>query len=244
MSKTITVTPAEIIHHLKLSCLVPEVIGKMINYHIISKKAQEIGIKPDGEAIQKKADAIRIAGNLITANDTFKWLEINCLSANDFEEISLASILTDEIANGLFASKVEKYFFENQLDYMGIVMYEIVLDDPDLAMELFYAIQENEISFHDVAHKYIEDPELRRQGGYRGILRRKDLKPEILAAVCAAKPPEHIKPITTSSGVHLIFVEEIIKPQLDEQLGQQICTDLFNEWLGQESNNWEVVTQL
>jgi len=43
------------------------------------------------------------------------------------------------------------HFVEHQLDYAQIVMYEVVLDDEDLAMELFYALQEGEISFPEVA---------------------------------------------------------------------------------------------
>jgi len=35
-------------------------------------------------------------------------------------------------------------------------MYEVVLDDEDLAMELFYALQEGEISFPE-AYQYIQD---------------------------------------------------------------------------------------
>ncbi len=244
MLKNITVTPQEIIHHLKISCMVPQVTEKIVSNKIISEKAREIGIKPDSSVVQKMADAIRIDSELISADDTFKWLKDNCLSTNDFEEVVLLSLFTNELANTLFANKVKPYFFENQLNYMEIVMYEIVLDDHDLAMELFYAAQENEISFHDAAHQYIQDPELRRHGGYRGVLMRKDLKPEILAAVCAAKPPELIKPVITSSGVHLIFVEEIIKPQLSDQLCQQICFDLFNEWIRQETSNWEVNAQI
>ena len=53
-------------------------------------------------------------------------------------------------------------------------MYEVVLDDFDLAMELFYALVEGEMSFHEIAHQYIQDTELRRKGGYRGILKRAD----------------------------------------------------------------------
>ena len=42
----------------------------------------------------------------------------------------------------MFADKIEPYFYENQLDYTAVVIYEVILDDEDLAMELFYAIQE------------------------------------------------------------------------------------------------------
>ena len=224
--------------------MIPKVTEKIIRNKIISEKAKEVGIVPDSSSVQKAADSIRIARKLISADDTFKWLEENCLSNNDFEEIVLLSLFANELSKTLFSSKVKPYFFENQLNYIEIVMYEVVLDDHDLAMELFYAVQENEISFHDVAHKYIQDPELRRHGGYRGLLKRKSLKSEISAAVHNAQAPELLKPIITSSGIHLIFVEEIIKPQLDDQLCQQICFDLFNEWVDKEASNWQVTTQI
>ena len=65
---------------------------------------------------------------------------------------------------------------------------------------------------------------------------RKDLKPEISAAVFAAKPPQVIKPIVTSKGVHLILVEEIIQPELDNKLASQIISDLFAEWVKEQAN--------
>jgi hypothetical protein len=32
------------------------------------------------------------------------------------------------------------------MDYIGVIMYEVVLDNEYLAMELFYAIQEGEMN--------------------------------------------------------------------------------------------------
>ncbi len=88
------------------------------------------------------------------------------MSLDDFEELVEASVISSKLAQHLFADKVEPFFVENQLDYAQVVMYEAVLDDEDLAMELFYAIGEGEISFHEVAHRYILDTEQRRSGGY------------------------------------------------------------------------------
>ncbi|MCL2937881.1 MAG: peptidylprolyl isomerase, partial [Trichodesmium sp. MAG_R02] len=90
----------------------------------------------------------------------------------------------------------------------------------------------------------IEDIELRRQGGYRGVLYRKDLKPEISAAVFAAQPPQMIKPIVTAKGVHLIFVEEIISAELDKKLRSQIFAELFDEWVKKRVESVEVVMGL
>ncbi|MDK2410093.1 peptidylprolyl isomerase [Aphanizomenon sp. PH219] len=236
MSQLITITKEDIFQQVKLSCKIPEIVEQFVSQKVIIAAAEEAGIKAENEELQKAADLLRLMNKLTSAEDTWKWLEKHSLSIDDFEEIVYSSIIFGKLSQHLFSDKIEPYFFENQLDYVGVVMYEVVFNDEDLAIELFYAIKEGEMSFYDVAHKYIQDVELRRQGGYLGVLRRKDLKPEISAAVFAATPPQLLKPILTSKGVHLIFVEEIIKPELDDKLRRQIFTDLGLNWLKQQVN--------
>ncbi len=45
----------------------------------------------------------------------------------------------------------------------------------------------------------------------------------------------------TSKGLHLIFVEEIIQPELDHKLRQEILTDLFDKWIKQQIESVERV---
>ena len=105
------------------------------------------------------------------------------------------------------------------------------MEDRDLALELFYAFEEGEITFSEIARLYIEDPELRRAGGYQGVRHRVDFRPEVAAAVFAASPPQILKPITSPKGIYLIWVEEIIQPELDENLREEIIAELFTDWL-------------
>ncbi len=53
-----------------------------------------------------------------------------------------------------------------------------------------------------------------------------------------------IKPIVTSEGVHLIFVEEIIQAELDNKLRSQIFAQLFDEWVKKQAESVEVLTSL
>lgn len=237
MSQHITITNEDILNQVKLSCKIPEIVEEIINHKVIENAAATAGIKVETEELQQAADKFRLMYKLQTAEDTWIWLEKHSLSLDDFEIIVYNRLLSTKLLAHLFLDKIEPYFFENQLDYTGVVMYEVVLDDEDLAIELFYAIREGEISFYDVAHKYIQDRELRRKGGYRGIVYRKDLKPEISAAVFAAKPPQLIKPILTSSGVHIILIEEIIPSQLDEKIRTKILTELFSGWLKEKTES-------
>ncbi|NJM72079.1 MAG: peptidylprolyl isomerase, partial [Scytonema sp. RU_4_4] len=50
-----------------------------------------------------------------------------------------------------------------------------------------------------------------------------------------------LKPIVTSKGIHLIFVEELVQPQLDEKLHAQIISELFSKWLKQQIEQVEVI---
>lgn len=243
MVKTIEISDADLIQQIKLSCQMPPTVNGIVNRKIIMAAAEETGLSLEPEDLQQTADAFRLTHNLLRADATELWLQEHYLSLDNFEEIVRINALSSKLAQHLFADQVEPFFIGHQLDYMQVVMYEIILDDADLALELFYTIQEGEMSFPDVAHRYIQDTELRRCGGYRGRVRRSDLKPEISAAIFASTPPQLLKPIITSKGAHLILVEEIVQPKLDKLLRQKILSNLFLDWLKQQVEQVEIVTQ-
>ncbi|MBH8554946.1 peptidylprolyl isomerase [Nostocaceae cyanobacterium CENA357] len=234
MSEVLFISQNDIIHEIKLSYQIPAIVDGIISRKIIRGTAQGAGIKVETEELQAAADSLRMINKLENAENTWFWLQKHNLSLDDFEELVYYNVLSSKLAEHLFVNKVEKFFVENQLDYTQVVMYEVVFDDLDLAMELFYAIQEGEISFFEIAHQYIQNDEIRRCGGYKGIMNRINLKPEVSTSVFAAAPPQLLKPIVTSKGVHLINVEEIIPPQLDENLHFKIISHLFSEWLKQQ----------
>ncbi len=244
MSKLITVSIKDIIEHIKLSCQIPSLSEGIITCKIIRVAAAEAGIKVDAQELQQAADNFRLANNLHQAGDTWSWLQKHHLTLDDFEELVYTNAISAKLVQHLFADQVEPLFYQHQLDYAGVAIYEVILEDEDLAMELFYALNEGEVSFHEVARQYIQEPMLRCAGGYCGIIRRTDLKPEISAAVFAATPPQLLRPIVTSKGAHLILVEEIMQPQLDERLRSQILSDLFSAWLKQQIEQVEIVTDL
>jgi parvulin-like peptidyl-prolyl isomerase len=240
MSKTFSISQDEILHQIKLSCLVPHFVEKIVTRQIIARTAREQGIEIKPAELQQAADMFRLTNRLQSVEQTWLWLQKHGLSLDDFEKLIYTSVVSSKLAQHLFAERVESFFVENKLDYTQVVMYEIVLDDEDLALELFYAIAEGEISFSEAAHQYIQDNELRCCRGYRGKLHRINLKLEIGVAVFSATPPQLLKPIVTSSGVHLIMVEEFIQPQLDEKLRYKILQDLFSQWLKLQLQEFKV----
>ncbi len=240
MLQAITISQADLLQQVQLSCQIPILIEGIISRQIVIEAAKQAEIKIETEELQQAADQFRLINKLQNADETLTWLQQHHLSLDDFEKIVHTNLLSEKLAQYLFADQVEPWFIEHQLDYWGAILYEVILDDVDLAMELLYGIQEQEMTFYEVAHQYIQEPELRRIGGYRGLQYRHHLKPEISASVFASQPPQLLKPILTSEGVHLILVEEIVQPQLDERLSAKILSALFSQWLKQQVESVEI----
>jgi parvulin-like peptidyl-prolyl isomerase len=225
------ISSAEIIQQVKFSGQMPKILEAIATREKITAAATSAGLEVDDSELQAAADLLRLANKLHQAQDTYAWLQRQQLTQDEFEEMVYFSVLSSKLAQHLFADRVEPYFVEHQLDYWQVVLYEVILEDEDLAQELYFAIIEREMSFFEVAQKYIKETELRRKCGYRGLLKRTDLKPEISATVFAATHPELLKPILTAKGVHLILVDEIIQPALNQTVKQNIILELFSNWL-------------
>lgn len=231
MTEQLNISTSEIVHQLKLSCQIPEIVEAIATQTVINQAASEARIEVTEAELQEEGDKLRLEKKLATAKDTWGWLNRNHLSIQDFEELVRNNLIYKKLANHLFAPQVEKFFYENRINYEAAVTYEVILEDRDLALELFYAFEEGEITFSEIARLYIQDPELRRAGGYQGVRHRKDFRPEVAAAVFAASPLQILKPITSPKGIYLIWVEEIIQPELEDNLRQQIIDELFTDWL-------------
>ncbi|NCR57084.1 MAG: peptidylprolyl isomerase [Microcystis aeruginosa LL13-06] len=234
MSKTITITNEDILQQVKLSFKLPEIIKEVIKRKIIESVAEEMAFSAETEELQEAADQLRLAYKLLSADDTWQWLEKFDLSIDDFEDMARMKVLTKKLARHFLVDKIDPYFYDNQLNYSQAFLYEVILDNEDEAIEIFFALQEDEITFFDVAQKYIKDKELKRKGGYLGSIKKTDMKPEISAKVFASNPPQLLKPIVTAKGVHLIKVEEITHPDLTESLRYQILADLLSDWLNKQ----------
>ncbi len=231
MVVNIKITNKDILTEVKLSGKLPEIISQIIDRQIIATAVSQEKIKIGNLELQEAADRFRLLNRLKTARSTIEWLQKNSLSVENLEQIAEHMVNTSKLAENLFSrDSIEKYFVEHHLDYTEVVMYEIILDSQDLAMEIFDAIQGDRITFQQAASQYITDPELRRRGGYSGIRRCKQMSPEVSAVVFAQRNPRLLKPLTTSQGTHLIYVEQIIDPQLEECFGE-IVDNLFDRWL-------------
>jgi parvulin-like peptidyl-prolyl isomerase len=239
--KQFSIAADDLLQHLKRSQKLREVIESFVTLQLITQTTSELGITAQVDELQQAADIFRQQNNLLTTQKTWAWLQAQVMTLDDLEALAEQAVLSEKLANYLFDNPAtERHFFENRVHYATAVIYSVIFTDVDLAIELFYAVQEGETTFPAIAHQYITDPELRRRGGYRGILRRKELQPEVSAAVFAATPPQILYPVIVQNQAHLIFVEEVIQPELDQVLKSSIRAELFNKWINRQLKSVDI----
>lgn len=158
------------------------------------------------------------------------------VSFDDWEVGIRNRLLAQKLASALFAKEVERFFIQNRLGFEQVILYQLVVANAKLAQELYYQIEEGEISFYDAAHFYDVDDNRRRRCGYEGQIER-GIIPSDIASIIFSKPTrELVGPIKTEQGFHLFMVEDLLPPELTPQRYEEILNNMLQQWLLIEVN--------
>ncbi|ELS03809.1 parvulin-like peptidyl-prolyl isomerase [Xenococcus sp. PCC 7305] len=211
---------------------------QILGQKIIQKAAASRNITVNPEDIQNEAEKTRREKRLEKVSDTLAWLQMNMLTPDEWEIALKNRLLADKLLHDLFDKQVESYFASNRLDFEQYVIYQIVVPYQKLAQELFYQIEEEEISFYEAAHLYDIDQERRDRCGYLGKMYRRNFQPEVAAAILRDPLPirQVVGPIQTEQGFNLFKIEEYIQAELTPEIFQELVLRFFQQWLDNEIN--------
>lgn len=226
----------EIVGFLKSNLQLKEVMQKIAYQKIINQAAQERGLTVASEEIQTEANRQRHEKRLEKASDTLAWLADQMIAPEDWEIGIRDRLLSQKLSEHLFAKEVEKFFAQNKINFDQVLLYQILVSDGNLAQEIFYQIEEQEISFYQAAHLYDLSEKRRQQFGFEGEVSRWQLKPAIAAVVFSAPLGEVSVPLKSSQGYHLFLVEKILPAELTPERYQELLDDMFKNWLASELN--------
>ena len=144
----IAMEPDEIINFLKTEIKLKEICTRVLYQRIIEKAALQKGINVTTEEIEIEANRQRREKRLEKASDTVRWLEQQMLTPLDWEVGIRNLLLKQKLATTLFGKEVEQFFIQNRSKFEQAILYQFIVDDEKLAQELYYQIEEGEISFY------------------------------------------------------------------------------------------------
>ncbi len=235
----ISIEPLEIIDFLKQQMLLKEICQNIVHQKIIEKASTEREIVITPEEIQTEADSIRYGHRLEKAADTLAWLKDQMITMEEWEAGIKNHLLEKKLAKNLFDKDVEPYFAQNKLDFDQLVFYQIIVPYQRLAQEIYYQIEEEEISFYEAAHLYDMDEQRRYHCGYEGKIGRWSLPAYLAEAIGNANIGQVVGPIPSQDQkqYHLLMVQDFIPAELTSERHEYIINRLFQEWLEGEFNS-------
>lgn len=226
----------EVIDYLKKNLQFKQTCQQILQQRIIHQASQQRNLTVTDEEIQTEADKIRREKRLEKAVDTLAWLNEQLITPDDWESGIRDNLLRQKLAKNLFDDEVNKVFQQNCFNYDQVLLYQIIVPYEKLALEIFYQIEEEEMSFYQAAHLYDIDETRRLKCGYEGKLYRYNIKPDLAPVIFAASPGEVIPPFKTDNGYHIFMIETFIKAQLTSEISEEIINNMFNQWLLNEMN--------
>lgn len=229
------ISEEEIVKALKYNFQLKDICNQIIYQDKIQQIASKLDIIITPQEIQIEADQRRYRQRLIHIQDTLDWLNNALMSPEDWETSIHCYLLTKKLAEKLFKNQVEQYFQNNIREFEQIVLYQIVVPYELLAQEIFYQIEEAEMSFYEAAHLYDIDENRRRTCGYEGIVYRRNLHPDLANVAFSAKVGEVMTPICLQQTSHILLVEDFIPAELTTARYEEILNHLLQSWLESDS---------
>jgi len=237
---TTSITQEDIIARLKLSGAWFDAIGELEDEALIAKVSADEGLQVSDDELQESFDDYRRDLELLSAEDTNKWLAESGITVDQVEAMLESSILRGKLADKLIDdAEIDAHYSQNPADFEYAEICQIAVADAGAAEELALSIREEGEDFAELAKKHSLDEPTKEDGGYLGVITREDatgLPSDVADRIFSGSAGEVVGPFELPGGAHVIIrVEDSGRAELDEDLREMLRQFLFGQKMDQLS---------
>jgi parvulin-like peptidyl-prolyl isomerase len=224
-----TLPAATLIQLLATHRLLPQLVRELVIDGAIADIAYSF------EELAAACKAIYTQHQITTDAERDAWLERNQLSLENFNHQVLRNLRLKKFKQATWEAKLPSYFLQRKRSLDQVVYSLLRLQDPHLAQELYFRIEDGEQSFGELARAYSHGPEAESDGRI-GPATLNTPHPAIAHQLLHSQPGEVSPPFTIGQWTVIVRLEEQIPAQLDDAMQQRLLDELFDQWLQGESD--------
>jgi hypothetical protein len=216
----IQIACSQVLAQLQDSPLLPQLLQEIATEELIDRMAAEFQL----DLTPTPAEFERLSAQ-VASIITFQGM-----NATQIATITTRTIKLQKFKQAGWGNRVGEYFKSVQPQLHRITYSILLVEDGLLAQELFFRIQSGEQSFAELAIEYSQD-ETAAKGGLVGPILTKNVAPE-LVQVLSQLTPGGLSPLFQLGHYYgFIRLNQLISPQLDENLAQVLLDELFDNWI-------------
>lgn len=227
----IPATDEAVVNYLKRSFRFAEICILTEQEVQILKVCEDLNITLLDEELQTAGDTFREENKLLSATETFDWLNQQRLTVEEWTEGIRVTQLTRKLQEHLFGPYVDGHYMANREHYRRVALSQILVDNLLDAQQIAQRLRDNPVEFSSLAIDYSKGKFSGQNAGFVGIRFVSELIPEIREAISSVEAGEWIEPLQTKYGYHILRVEKWFPPELTTELRQQIMALLLTQWL-------------
>jgi peptidyl-prolyl cis-trans isomerase SurA len=236
-------------------------LERLIEKKLVDQKIRELNIKVTDEEIRQAIDDVKKQNSMASQDVLVSALATQGLTFEQYrsqlkEQIEKLKLVSMEVRAKIQVgeSETREYYEANRAKYSE--------DESFRARHIFFRTNEKAPAedikrtmntalmvlaeaksgkdFAELAKSYSEDPAARKDGGALGTFKKGDMMPELESAILAMKPGEVSELVYTTSGFHIVKLEErtsgkmkpfeSVKAEIEETLYRKKSEDRFNLW--------------
>ncbi|MGB5962215.1 MAG: peptidylprolyl isomerase [Coleofasciculaceae cyanobacterium] len=221
------ITATEIIPLLASYQLLPSLLREVI----IDQAIASYNCTPEEKATALEQFAAK--NQLTDAEAKHNWLKYYHLSEAQLEALATRGILIEKFKQATWNHKLESYFLSRKGQLDRVIYSLIRTQDPGIAQEIYFRIQENEQSFADLARQYSQGSEA-QTGGMIGPVEISVPHPTLSQLLRLSQPGQLLPPTRLEDWFIIIRLEKFIPAQLDEVMRQRLLNECFTNWLSEQ----------
>ncbi len=232
------------IQYLQASGKFNPLVTDILRQYLLEREVnfrQDLEINP---ALTEQAMVdFRLQNNLTDPKKFQQWLQENNTNYEALHQRLVATFKLTKLKNTITESKLQEYFIEKKIFLDRVVLSRIIVDNKELAEEIFTQIEEGS-SFEKLAQEWsmAEDKVV---NGMLGPVSRGSIPDNLRAPIDKAKQGEVIGPIELEGRWGLFRVEQFLSASLDDvQLKQTLENEIFDQWLTDQMKKMDVKFQM
>ena len=215
---------SQVLAQLQDSPLLPQLLQEIATEELIDRIATELQLDLTPTLAEFERLSAQVA-NIITFQG---------MNPDQIATITTRTIKLQKFKQAGWGNRVSEYFQLVQPQLHRVTYSILLVEDGLLAQELFFRIQSGEQSFAELAIEYSQD-QTAPKGGLVGPILTKDIAPEMIQ-VLSQLTPGGLSPLFQLGQYYgFIRLNQIISPQLDENLSQVLLDELFDNWIKTQS---------
>jgi parvulin-like peptidyl-prolyl isomerase len=205
-----------------------QLLPQLLREVIIDQATAEIECTVEEEqgALKRLCDRFQ----LTTPEAQAAWAKQQGLNPEDLPSIALRPLKLEKFKAATFGKNLESYFLKRKGALDQVIYSLIRTQDVGIAQELYFRLQDDQISFSDLARTHSQGPEA-ETGGMVGPVELETPHPILAKMLAISQPGQLWPPTKVGEWVIIVRLEKLIPAQLNEGVSQRLLNELFNQWL-------------